>query len=55
MGDEFNIDGVWTREAIKDKIDELKLKLSYGYDGRSRIEEAIRILEQRLDELDSGG
>ena len=53
MGDEFGIGGVWTKEAIKDKIDELRLKPSYGYDGRNRIEEAIRILEQRLDELDS--
>ena len=55
MGDEFGIAGVRTREAIRNKIDELRLKPSYGYDGRDRIEKAIRILEQRLDDLDRGG
>ena len=50
--DEFNIDGLRTREEIEDKIAELRLKPMYGYDGRDRIEDAIRTLQDRLNNLD---
>lgn len=49
--DEFNIDGLWTREEIENKIAELRLKPTYGYDGRDRIEDTIRTLQDRPNNL----